>query len=196
VKILDAGCGDNKYPGAIGMDSNPRTVADVIHDLGDIPYPFAEDEFDLVVTRHVAEHVPDVMAFMSELHRITKPGGQIKLVTPHYTNPDWASDLTHRNHFNCYSFNCFLQDRRLFPFYTDVEFRLLRVHVSLGNLWRALGLQWLTNADQRWPKWRFMRKFWEHYLSFVCRGKELQFDLEVVKHRSSIIAPAPPLGEI
>src|SRR5882672_5585311 len=101
-KILDVGCGDNKYPGAIGLDSNPRTAADVIHDLGAFPYPFPDDEFDLVVTRHVAEHVPDVMAFMSELHRITKPGGIIKLVTPHYSNPDWASDLTHRNHFNCY----------------------------------------------------------------------------------------------
>ena len=32
-KILDVGCGQNKYPGAIGIDSNPRTSADVIHDL-------------------------------------------------------------------------------------------------------------------------------------------------------------------
>jgi len=32
-RILDVGCGWNKTPGAIGMDANPKTHADVIHDL-------------------------------------------------------------------------------------------------------------------------------------------------------------------
>ena len=180
-KILDVGCGTNKYPGAIGMDFNPRTAADVIHDCGVVPYPFADNEFDEVISRHAAEHVPDVMAFISELHRITRPGGRIKLVTPHYTNPDWANDLTHRNHFNSYSFNCFMLDRRNFPFYTDVELKPVRTYVSLANLWRALGIEFVTNLDQRWPSMRFTRKFWEHYLSFVFRGKELHFEFEVLK---------------
>ncbi len=180
-KILDVGCGDNKYPGAIGMDFNPRTAADVIHDLGVVPYPFADDEFDEIISRHVIEHVPDVMAFVSELHRITRPGGRIKIVAPHYTNPDWATDPTHRNHLNSYSFNCFMQDRRLFPFYTDVELKPVRVYVSLANLWRALGMEFVTNLDQRWPSFRFTRKFWEFYLSYIFRGKELHFEFEVVK---------------
>ena len=75
-KILDVGCGQNKFPGAIGIDSNPRTNADVIHDLGVVPYPFPDDEFDRIICRHVIEHVPDVMSFVSELHRITRPGGR------------------------------------------------------------------------------------------------------------------------
>ena len=181
-KILDVGCGTNKYPNAVGMDYNPRTDADVIHDLGVVPYPFADNEFDLIVSRHVIEHVPDVMAFVSELHRITRHGGRIRLVTPHYSNPDWPTDPTHRNHFNSYSFSCFMQDRRLFPFYTDVELRPIRTYVSLANLWRALGLELLVNLDQRWPALRFTRKFWEFYLNFIFRGKELQFEFEVVKH--------------
>src|SRR5260370_38883627 len=102
--ILDVGCGLNKTPGAIGIDSNPKTHADVIHDLGVVPYPFADNEFDEIVCLHVIEHVPDVMAFVAELHRITKPGGRMKFVTPHYTNPAWASEPTHRNHLNSRSF--------------------------------------------------------------------------------------------
>ena len=39
MKILDVGCGDNKYEGAIGLDYNPRTSADVIHDLGFVDQP-------------------------------------------------------------------------------------------------------------------------------------------------------------
>ena len=180
-KILDVGCGWNKTPGAIGIDANPKTHADVIHDLGSIPYPFPNGEFDEIVCRHVAEHVPDVMAFISELHRITRAGGRIQITTPHYSNPDWATDPTHRNHFNSYSFNCFIEDRQLFPFYTEVKLRPVRTHVSLASLWRALGVELVVNLDQRWPGLRFTRKFWEFYLSTIMRGKELQFEFEVEK---------------
>ncbi|HEX6186594.1 MAG TPA: class I SAM-dependent methyltransferase [Pyrinomonadaceae bacterium] len=181
-KILDVGCGWNKVPGAIGIDSNPRAHADVVHDLGVVPYPFPDNEFDEIVCRHVIEHVPDVMALVTELHRIAKPGARLTIVTPHYTNPDWPSDPTHRNHFNSYSFNCFMDDRQLFPFYTEVRLKAIGTYVSLANLWRAIGLEFLVNLDQRWPSFRFTRKFWEFYLSQVCRGKELRFELEVTKN--------------
>jgi len=180
-KILDVGCGWNKTPGAIGIDANPKTHADVIHDLGATPYPFPDNEFDQIICRHVAEHVPDVMAFVTELHRIAKPGGAISITTPHYSNPDWATDPTHRNHFNSYSFNCFVDERQLFPFYTEVKLRPVRTYVSLANLWRAIGLEFIVNLDQHWPAFRFTRKFWEFYLSNVMRGKELQFEFEVNK---------------
>jgi predicted SAM-dependent methyltransferase len=55
-RILDIGCGTNKVAGAIGMDFNPKTAADVIHDLDDLPYPFADNSFDEVIGRHVIEH--------------------------------------------------------------------------------------------------------------------------------------------
>jgi SAM-dependent methyltransferase len=179
--ILDVGCGQNKVVGAIGIDSNPRSHADVIHDLGVFPYPFENDRFDEIVCRHVLEHVPDVIGLITELHRITKAGGRLKIVTPHYSNPDWATDPTHRNHFNSYSFTCFVQNKTPFPFYTDIELQPVRTHVSLANLWRALGIEFLVNLDERWPALRFTRKFWEFYLSTILRGKELWFELEVVK---------------
>jgi SAM-dependent methyltransferase len=179
--ILDVGCGQNKFAGAIGIDANPRSHADVIHDLGVFPYPFANDQFDLIVCRHVIEHVPDVMGFVTELHRITKAGGHLKIVTPHYTNPDWATDPTHRNHFNSYSFTCFMPKETPFPFYTEAELKPIRTHVSLANLWRALGMEFVVNLDQRWPSLRFTRKFWEFYLSMIFRAKELSFEFEVVK---------------
>jgi SAM-dependent methyltransferase len=181
MKLLDVGCGTNKTPGAVGLDSNPRTGADVIHDLGEVPYPFPDNEFDTIISNHAAEHVPDVMAFITELYRITKPGGRIRLLTPHYTNPDWANDPTHRNHFNSYSFDTFIEDRQNFAFYTDVRLRPVRTHVTLLRLWRALGLELLVNLDQRAPRFRFLRKFWEHYLSYIIRGKELNFEFEVIK---------------
>jgi SAM-dependent methyltransferase len=183
-RVLDIGCGVNKVPGAIGMDINPHTAADVIHDLDDLPYPFADDEFDEVIGRHVIEHVRDPMAVMCELHRITRAGGIIKLVAPHWTNPDFATDLTHRNHLNSYSFRNFIEDRAVFPFYTTTRFRQRVCRVSLLRLWKLMGFEFLINLDNRFYRLRFIRKFWEQYLNAIVRGKEIYFELEVVKEAS------------
>ena len=181
MRILDIGCGAHKAPGAIGMDVNPRTAADVIHDLNQVPYPFLDNAFDEVVGRHVIEHVDRVLDVVTEVHRITKPGGVIKFLAPHYTNPDWATDPTHRTHLNSFSFRCFTDPEAPFPFYTDVRLKPRRLHVTVLNLWKSLGFQFLINLDQRWPALRFLRRFWEHYLSFIVRGKEIYYEFEVVK---------------
>ncbi len=46
---------------------------------------------------------------------------------------------------------------------------------------KALGIELIVNLDTKWPGMRFTRKFWEQYLSYIFRGKELQFEFEVVK---------------
>lgn len=190
TRVLDIGCGTNKIPGAIGMDVNPLSAADIVHNLDDVPYPFTDDQFDEVIGRHVIEHVRDPMAVMSELHRITRPGGLIKLVAPHWTNPDFATDLTHRNHLNSYSFRNMIQGREVFPFYTEARFHQRRTRVTLLNLWRLLGLELLINFDNVCPQMRFLRKFWEQYVNAIVRGKEIIFELEVIKKRSGLEGPA------
>jgi SAM-dependent methyltransferase len=132
-----------------------------------------------VIGRHVIEHVREPMAVMAELHRITRHGGVVKLVAPHWTNPDFATDLTHRNHLNSYSFRNLTEDRAVFPFYTDVRFRQLSARVTVLNLWKPM--EFLINLDHRFPRLRFIRKFWEQYLNALLRGKEIHFELEVVK---------------
>ncbi|HKV41592.1 MAG TPA: class I SAM-dependent methyltransferase [Blastocatellia bacterium] len=181
LRVLDIGCGVNKIPGAIGMDVNPRTDADVIHDLDQPPYPFADDEFDVVVGRHVIEHVQDPMEVMAELHRITRAGGIVKLLTPHWTNPDWASDLTHRNHLNSYSFRILEDGPAHGPAYTSVRFHIRHANVTLLKIWRWIGLQFLINLDRRYPRLGGFRSVWERHLNAIARGKEIYFELEVKK---------------
>ncbi|HEY6333796.1 MAG TPA: class I SAM-dependent methyltransferase [Blastocatellia bacterium] len=183
TRVLDIGCGVNKVPGAIGMDANPRTNADVVHDLDKPPYPFSDNEFDIVIGRHVMEHVHEPLAVLTELHRITRPGGVVKILVPHWTNPDWASDLTHRNHLNSYSFDRFTENAAL-DSGTGAMFRLVSRQVSLLKIWKAMGFQFIVNLDQRSPKYAFCRRIWEHYLNAVVRGKEIYFELEVVKNRA------------
>ncbi len=74
-----------------------------------------------------------------------------------------------------------MPERAVFDFYTDVRLRPVSTYVSLLGLWKALGIEFLVNLDQRAAGFRFTRKFWEHYLSYIFRGKEIFFEFEVVK---------------
>jgi hypothetical protein len=61
------------------------------------------------------------------------------------------------------------------------ELKPVRTYVLLSSLWEVFGIEFLVNLDQKAPSLRFLRKFWEQYLSYIFRGKELQFEFEVVK---------------
>ena len=175
ARILDVGCGINKYAGSIGIDRNTRTRADVICDLDRFPYPFRDNSFDSLRAVHVIEHVSDVIRAMEEFHRLVASGGRVFIVTPHYTDFSSFCDPTHRWHLNSFSFRYFGENHGGFAYYSDARFREISVRVKLLALWRYLGFEFLVN---RFPRFR---RFWEYYLCYVIRGKVMDFEFQVVK---------------
>ena len=109
-KILDAGCGSGvlsklvlgyypKTPLEIdAVDSSEHQINNLKHDLPDIcaQFPLSEIEchnfdlreidkpdghYDLILCRYVYQHIPPIMALVSEeLHRLLRPGGRLILV--------------------------------------------------------------------------------------------------------------------
>lgn len=175
MRILDVGCGINKYPGSIGIDRNAGTRADVLVELDHFPYPFRDSQFDQVRAIHVIEHVADVIRTMEEFARLARPGGRIVLSTPHYTDFSSFCDPTHRWHLNSFSFRYFGADNAGYGYYSRVRLREISVRLKLLALWRWLGFEFLVN---RFPRFR---RFWEYYLCYVVRGKVMDFEFEVLK---------------
>jgi SAM-dependent methyltransferase len=54
-----------------------------VHRVDGARLPFRDAEFDAVVVVDMLEHVPDEAAFVSELARVTRPGGRLVVNTPH-----------------------------------------------------------------------------------------------------------------
>ena len=73
-KLLDLGCGNNKRVGALGIDFNSRTAADLVHNLNVFPYPLESETFDEVYVDNCLEHLDDVIRVMEEIHRVLQTG--------------------------------------------------------------------------------------------------------------------------
>jgi SAM-dependent methyltransferase len=175
MRTLDVGCGINKKAGAIGIDRNPASGADVLCDLDRFPYPFRDSSFDELQAVHVIEHVSDVIRTMEEFHRLVRAGGEVLIVTPHYTDFSSFCDPTHRWHLTSFSLRFFGEDHGGFGYYSGARFDEISVRVKLLALWRWLGFEVLVNTFPRY------RRFWEHYLCYVVRGKVIEWRLKVIK---------------
>lgn len=98
---LDLGCGKARHPDSIGIDINPDSNADIIHDLNVFPYPFEDNSFDVVFADSIIEHLDDIPSVMNELHRITRSGGKLIVITPYFSSLDAFTDPTHKHFFRC-----------------------------------------------------------------------------------------------
>ena len=172
MRILDVGCGVNKFAGAIGIDRNPASRADVLCDLDRFPYPFRDGCFERIRAVHVVEHLADFVAAMEEFHRLLAPRGRLFIVTPHFSDFSSFCDPTHRRHLSSFSFRYFGDDHGGFGYYSRARFREISVRVRLLAFWRWCGFEFAVN------RWRRFRRFWEHYLCFVVRGKVIEVELE------------------
>lgn len=100
-KILDYGCGQGRivtrmrergldasgcdvfYGGAEHVKSiSPDLMGSVIRVIEDGRTPFPDEQFDLVVSNMVFEHVEDLDAVLREIRRVLKPGGELLALFP------------------------------------------------------------------------------------------------------------------
>lgn len=176
LKVLDLGCGNRKRAGAVGIDINPETAADIVHNLNETPYPFKDSEFDEIYADNVIEHLDDVLKVMEELHRISRSGGMIKVIVP-YFRAKWAFiDPTHRHFFTVDSFSYFDPEHihnKLFN-YSKARFKVERI-VFNETIKRRLLIEGLKKLANKWPG------RYETYLSHLVPLDDISFYLRTLK---------------
>jgi hypothetical protein len=132
--VLDIGCGKKKQVvGAIGLDRQPGSNADVLCELGHFPWPLRDSCADHVYVSHFIEHQSDVLRAMAEVHRISKPGAEVIVTTPHYSSMDSYADPTHVVHLSFHSFDYFVQANFENFTYGAGGFRILDRRLTFGR---------------------------------------------------------------
>ena len=174
MRILDLGCGKNKTEGAIGVDLDPA-VADVVHDLNRLYYPFRDSSFDLVVCNDILEHVQSVKLVMEEIHRTARPSAIVRIKVPTASSRYYHTDPTHLRAFTSHSFDYFLPGTYIFERYGDQNVRFQ--HRSIRYVTKDRGV-W--SRFKTWFANRYSRSYEYHFL-FIFQTENLQFELYVDK---------------
>ena len=165
-RVLDLGCGKNKHrieeTAVTGVDIDPESGADIIHDLNELPWPFHDSEFDEIICQDVLEHLDDLPSTMQEISRISKDGSIIEIRTPHYSSHYAFTDPTHKRYFGYYTFDHFCPR----------GFSIIEKKLFFPRLWRVLGLSAFFN--------RYPRR-WEQLFAFVIRAENMYIKMKVAK---------------
>jgi len=121
---INLGCGRKYLEGYVNCDVVATVRADRYFDLNTFPYPFADGSADEIFMDNVMEHLDDVVRVMTELHRILRPGGVLRIIVP-YAKTDWAfQDPTHKHFFTERSMDYFTAENP-YSFYLPCRFKVL-----------------------------------------------------------------------
>ena len=111
---LELGCGPRKTdPAAIGVDLLAFDGVDIVGDVYTALAAMPPSSISRVYTSHFLEHVSDLPRLFEELGRVMVPGAPLIIVVPHFSNPFYYSDPTHRTPFGLYTL-AYLCDQSLF----------------------------------------------------------------------------------
>lgn len=84
-RVLELGGGDNPHPESnVNVDIRPGPKVHFTHDFAQMPWPLRDDEWDVVFSSYLLEHLPYrlVPEILKEVYRVTKPGGQVVFALP------------------------------------------------------------------------------------------------------------------
>lgn len=182
--VLELGCGpDKRIANSISIDLVDLPGVDIVADLN-LGFPFFDDNsVDEIHSEHFLEHVNDLGAFMREVFRILKPGGHKFFTVPHFSNPYFYSDYTHKNFFGLYSMNYFSKQqcfkRQVPAFYNDIDFKIISVSYRFKSRWFFPGF-FIKRFGIILNKSKFLQEYYEANFCYKIPCSELIFIIEKI----------------
>lgn len=179
--IVELGCGQKKKQGRIGIDKLDFPHVDIVADIEDGLLFFPDNSIDEIHCRSVLAHVENLENLIGEIIRVLKKDGKAHVFVPHFSNPYYYSDYTHKRFFGLYTFYYFVdtkhQLRRKVPnFYTDIRINIISQRLVFRSPF------WFTRQIKKLLGFvfnchRVMQEFYEEHLCYIlpCYGIEVVF---------------------
>lgn len=181
--ILELGCGNRKrQEHSIGIDILDYEAVDIVGDIFEVFQQIPDQSVDVVASHHFFEHIDDLNRLMAELARISSIGGKLEIVVPHFSNPYFYSDPTHRSFFGLYTFSYYAKSpffKRLVPTYQrELKFELLQaklVFKSPPPFYVRYGFKKIL--EKVFNSSYFFKEFYEENLCYIFPCYEINYQL-------------------
>lgn len=141
---INFGAGNDIKPGFVNVDMVKLEGIDIVHNLMNFPYPFADNSASEIHAVDVLEHLPPyinedhgVIRFIEECHRILKPGGILYIQTPGWKAEFLWIDPTHVRGFDIQSMDFFDTTKhygQTTGFYSKCKFNVRAEELENHNL--------------------------------------------------------------
>lgn len=179
--IIEIGSGPKKISDRITVDRvdlpNVDIVADIEKGLGFLP----DNSVDEIHCRSVLEHIENFENLMQEFIRVLKKDGKAYIFVPHFSNPYFYSDYTHKRFFGLYTFYYFVEpefqlNRKVPNYYSPARIKILSLKLVFRSqffiskhLKKLFG--WFINRHNVLLEW------YEQHLCYLvpCHGIEIVF---------------------
>jgi ubiquinone/menaquinone biosynthesis C-methylase UbiE len=180
---LELGCGsDKRNPDAVGVDMLDLPGVDVVGDAVKILESLPDGSVASISSEHFMEHVDDPLALMREAARVLEPGGEFRATIPHFSNPAFYSDPTHRSFYGLYTFAYWAQSspfRRRVPQYIDP---LPLDLVSARHVFKSSRPFYVRHGLKKATSWwvnlsPWTQEFYEEHLCWLMPCYEVEFVL-------------------
>ncbi len=183
---IELGCGTRKKTAtAIGIDIRNLPDVDIVGDGLTILNKIPSEVIDNVYAHHFFEHIDNVDEYMVALNRTMKVKAKLEIITPHFSNPYYYSDPTHKTPFGLYSLAYFCRNslftREVPRYEKGLSFKLLDVNLIFKSP-RPFYIRW--GIKKIWQKIfnsnRFMKELYEENFCYFIPCYEIQYLVEKV----------------
>jgi SAM-dependent methyltransferase len=183
---IDLGSGPRPRDGFYALDHLELAGIDIVADLNRPLELLPDNCAEHVFSSHALEHVENLLPLLGEIHRITRPGGLVEFVVPHFSNPYYYSDPTHVRFFGLYTMNYFVDtDKqpeawRVPVFYSATRFEMESVKLSFyrTNLFDRLFVPFLRYFVNRSAG---AQNFYERRLCWIFPAAEVRYRMRACK---------------
>jgi len=123
---LDLGCGSNPKNGYIGIDNFYKSKNVIKKDVLSYLKKLPDDSVSEIFSRHFLEHLDYeyIKEMFFQINRVLTNGGLINIIVPHYSNPFFYSDPTHKTFWGIHSFSYICEEtclKRNVPKYVSIK---------------------------------------------------------------------------
>lgn len=176
---LNMGCGSQKMAGYVGLDIRRDIGVNIICDLNK-SIPIKSDTVDHIYTKSFLEHIDHFELLMKDFYRVLKPYGTVYIYVPHWTNPFYYSDYTHRRLFGLRTFDYFSPKGQYrfnkLPHYSEIYFLTKEVRLLFFSPFPLLrffmkAFQLIVNSNKSF------QVLYEFHLSSVVPCYAIEYQL-------------------